>query len=68
MAAYLAGRATRRWSVIKNIKKLGATSLKTGKHHEELGYSIKELRSLKRWVKETLDGRFYVPCEDGKHC
>jgi hypothetical protein len=68
MAAFLAGRALRRALVIKKMKKLGATSQETAKWPSELGYSAKELRFLKRWVKETPDGRFFIECKNGKHC
>ena len=54
--------------VLRKIKKAGAVSEETAKTAEELGLREKDLKRLKRWVKETPDGRFYVPCKDKKHC
>ncbi|MEM2995734.1 MAG: hypothetical protein QXI91_06975, partial [Candidatus Bathyarchaeia archaeon] len=52
------------------IKKLGATSEETAKKPEELGIEERVLKILvSDWgVKRTSDGRYYVECEDEKHC
>jgi hypothetical protein len=57
----------------EKLRKAGAVSKETAKTIEELGLSGREKRTLKRnvWIgkiKETEDGRYYVPCRDMKHC
>lgn len=54
--------------ILNKIKRAGAVSEKTAKTASELGLKEFDLRRLKRWVKETSDGRYYVECKDGKHC
>jgi hypothetical protein len=54
--------------ILDKIKRAGAVSEKTAKTASELGLRSGDLKRLKRWVKETSDGRFYVECKDKKHC
>ncbi len=53
---------------VNKIKKAGAVSEETAKTPAELGLREWDLKRMKRWVRETSDGRFYVYCSDGKHC
>jgi hypothetical protein len=46
---------------LRKIKNAGAVSEETAKTAEKLGLREKDLKRLKRWVKETEDGRYYVP-------
>ena len=50
----------------RKLKEAGATSDKTAKTPEELGLPKKWLQMPR--VVETVDGRYYIKCEDGKHC
>jgi hypothetical protein len=50
----------------KKLKKAGAFSEDTAKKPEEICASEKWLRM--RGVKRTDDGRYYIECEDKKHC
>lgn len=64
----------------KKLKEIGAVSEETAVRPDELGLSkpyINFLQSpLRRKlariargdIRETSDGRYYVICEDGKHC
>ena len=54
--------------ILKKVKDMGASSEDTAKSAKELGLKEEDLRRLKRWVKKTLDDRYYLPCEDGKNC
>jgi len=56
-------------NLVKKLKKAGAISKETAKTVEELGLSKLEIREIKRisrytlskTIKETEDGRYYVP-------
>lgn len=55
---------------VGKMKKLGAISEETAKKPDELNINEWLLERLvdSDWgVKVTLDGRYYVPCKDGKH-
>jgi hypothetical protein len=54
--------------ILDKIKRKGAVSKETAKSPGELGLSKRDLKFLHQWVGETEDGRFYVKCDDGKHC
>jgi hypothetical protein len=68
MAAILPGAAVLavRREIKKKLKKAGAFSEDTAKKPEEICASEKWLRM--RGVKRTDDGRYYIECEDKKHC
>jgi len=70
MAAALAGSAIAKAWTIRKIKRADAISEKGAKSPEELGIQksyLDKLVKLER-LKRTEDGRYYVTCEDGKHC
>ncbi len=69
MAAFFSTYYPRR-RTIKNIKEAGAISEETAKTSKELGIGESTLRYLVsvKDVKKTEDGRYYIECEDGKHC
>lgn len=68
MAGAIAGFQIGLARTLRKIKNTGATSEETAKTASELGLRSDDLKRLKRWVKETSDGRFYVECNDKKHC
>jgi len=57
-----------RQRAIEKIKEAGAISKETAKASKELGIDESTLKWLAfvKDVKKTKDGRFYVPCEEGK--
>jgi hypothetical protein len=68
MAGAIAGSQIGLARTLRKIKNAGATSEETAKTASELCLRSDDLKRLKRWIKETSDGRFYVECKDGKHC
>lgn len=73
MAEYAAWMFIHDARIRKKLKTAGAAAEDTAKNIEELNLSGPEKRRLQQLafigkVKKTGDGRYYVPCEDGKHC
>jgi len=54
----------------KKMEKKGAVSKATAKTPKELGVHESVLKEFERygWVGKTADGRYYLKCEDKKHC
>lgn len=58
-------------NLVKKLKEAGAMSMETAKTVEELGLSRFEIREIKRIsrhtlskaIRETEDGRYYVPSD-----
>jgi hypothetical protein len=74
MAAAAAGFFFHERNLVKKLKEAGAVSKETAKTVEELGLSKREIGEI-RWIarytlskpiRETEDGRYYVPSEEKK--
>jgi hypothetical protein len=69
--AAAAGRIIAIEKSFKKLKEAGAFSPETAVTPEQVGVTSKYmLNDLIRYknVKRTEEGRYYVPCKDGKHC
>lgn len=68
MAGTVAGFQIGLARTVNKIKNAGAVSEETAKTALQLDLKEIDLKRLKRLIKETSDGRFYVECKNGKHC
>jgi len=69
--ATAAGRIAAIEKSFKKLKEVGAFSSETAVTPEQIGITSKYmLNDLVRYknVKRTRDGRYYIECEDEKHC
>lgn len=50
--------------IVNKVKKAGAVSEETAKTPSQLNLMEGDLKRMRRWIKETSDGRFYAECRN----